>query len=163
MARSIFCSSFRWPSEFREQELQVSDLPPSTRRAPKAHTLSLARPYSRGTLMRSPSSDYPGAGGKARGVTGPSSSTQTTVESGRASVWSPRILDLLGRTQDPRSAPTAECFTTVRLRASGCASGFLRNGALESILRYIATTDTEVLCRIPLRLPPIEGYADQPF
>ena len=65
MARAIFCSSFRWPSEFREWELQVSDLPPSTRRAPKTHTLSLPRPYSRGALIRSPSGDHPGAGGKA--------------------------------------------------------------------------------------------------
>ncbi len=68
--------------EFREREVKVSDLPSSTRRAPKTHTFSRPRPYSRGALMRCPSSDHPGAGGKARGVTGPSSSTQTTVQSG---------------------------------------------------------------------------------
>jgi len=40
------------------------------------------RLYSNGALMRWPSCDNPGAGGKNRGVTGPNSSTQTTVEPG---------------------------------------------------------------------------------
>jgi hypothetical protein len=33
-------------------------------------------------LMRCPSGDQPDAGGKLRGITGPSSSAQTTVTSG---------------------------------------------------------------------------------
>src|SRR5215208_4872234 len=55
-------------------------------RAPNTHTLSGPRLYSRGTFMRWPSGDHPGAGGKERGVRGPSSSTQTTVEPGGGSV-----------------------------------------------------------------------------
>jgi len=69
-----------------EREVNVIDLPSPTRRAPKTHTLSGPRLYSRGALIRCPSADHPGAGGKARGVTGPSSSTQTTVEFGGGSV-----------------------------------------------------------------------------
>lgn len=62
------------------------NLPSFTLRAPNTHTLSGPRLYSRGALMRCPSGDHPGAGGKERGVTGPSSSTQTTVEPGGGSV-----------------------------------------------------------------------------
>src|SRR3712207_3948435 len=82
IARSIFFSSFRYLLEFLEREVKVVDLPSSTRRAPKTHTLSGPRLYSRGALMRWPSGDHPGVGGKVRGLTGPSSSTQTTVASG---------------------------------------------------------------------------------
>jgi hypothetical protein len=86
MARSILSSSLMQPLEFLEREVKVSDLPSSTLRAPKTHTLSRPRPYSRGALMRWPSGDHPGAGGNDLGVTGPSSSTQTTVEFGGGSV-----------------------------------------------------------------------------
>ena len=72
--------------EFREREVKVSDLPSFTLRAPNTHALSGPRLYSRGAFMRWPSGDHPGAGGKERGVTGPSSSTQTTVEPGGGSV-----------------------------------------------------------------------------
>src|SRR5215213_619393 len=121
MARSIFCSSFSYPLEFLEREVNVIDLPSSTRRAPKTHTLSRPRPYSRGALMRCPSGDHPGAGGKARGATGPSSSTQTTVESGGGFVYSPTILDLLGRTPGLHCAPTVAYCASVHLHAVGCA------------------------------------------
>src|SRR3712207_5148257 len=109
------------PLGFREREVKVSDLPSSTLRAPKTHTLSRPRPYSRDALMRWPSGDHPGAGGKARGVTGPSSSTQTTVEPGGGSVYKPTILDLLGRTPGPCSRPTAGCSANAPLHAAGCA------------------------------------------
>jgi hypothetical protein len=64
----------------------VSALPSSTLRTPKTHALSGPRPYSSGALMRCPPGDHPGAGGKARELTGPSSSTQTTVALGSGSV-----------------------------------------------------------------------------
>ena len=44
------------------------------------------RPYSRGALLRCPSADQPGAGGNARGVTGPTSSRQRTVAPAGGSV-----------------------------------------------------------------------------
>jgi hypothetical protein len=62
--------------------------------------------------MRWPSGDHPGAGGKERGVTGPSSSTQTTVEPGGGSVGQCRARlssifwdELRVRTLGPRSRP----------------------------------------------------------
>jgi hypothetical protein len=44
--------------------------------------LSVPREYSSGALIRWPSGDQPGAGGKVRGMTGPSSSAQITVVRG---------------------------------------------------------------------------------
>jgi hypothetical protein len=49
-------------------------------------TFSGPRLYSSGALMRWPSKDQPGAGGYARGLTGPSSSRQITVEPSGGSV-----------------------------------------------------------------------------
>ena len=53
--------------------------PSQGRRAPYTQVFSIPRLYSNGALMRWPSVDQPGEGGKVRGMTGPSSSAHTTV------------------------------------------------------------------------------------
>jgi hypothetical protein len=47
---------------------------------------SRPRPHSSGALMRWPSVDQPGEGGKLRGMTGPSSSAQITIVCGGGAV-----------------------------------------------------------------------------
>ncbi len=54
--------------------------PSATRSLPQAQVLSAPREYSSGALIRCPPGDQPGAGGKVRGITGPSSPAQTTAE-----------------------------------------------------------------------------------
>jgi hypothetical protein len=65
--------------------VQVTACPSATRSPPYTQVLSTPRLYSSGALTRRPSADQAGAGGNVRGVTGPSSSAQTTVA--RAGGW----------------------------------------------------------------------------
>jgi hypothetical protein len=65
---------------------QGDRLPSATRSPPQAQVFSGPREYSSGALTRCPPGDQPGAGGKVRGITGPSSSAQITVEPGGGAV-----------------------------------------------------------------------------
>ena len=66
----------------REGALKVRACPSGTHNAPYTQVLSRPRPYSKGALMRWPSTDQPGAGTKERAHTGPNSSKQRVVELG---------------------------------------------------------------------------------
>jgi hypothetical protein len=57
----------------------VTAWPSQIRSAAYTQVFSLPRLYSSGALMRWPSVDQPGEGGKLRGMTGPSSSAQITI------------------------------------------------------------------------------------
>jgi hypothetical protein len=70
----------------RDDAHTVTACPSATRSPPQAQVLSGPREYSSGALTRCPSGDQPGAGGKVRGLTGPSSSAQITVEPGGGAV-----------------------------------------------------------------------------
>jgi hypothetical protein len=63
----------------RDGAVIVTSCPSATRNPPYTQVFSKPRPYSSGALTRCPSVDQPGSGGKLRGMTGPSSSAQTTV------------------------------------------------------------------------------------
>jgi len=66
----------------REGALKVRAYPSRMVNAPYTQVLSRPRPYSKGALMRWPSTDQPGAGAKERAPTGPNSSKHRVVESG---------------------------------------------------------------------------------
>ena len=70
----------------RERAVKVTVCPSRTRSAPYTHALSGPREYSNSALIRWPSADQPGAGGKVRGLTGPNSSAQITVASAGGAV-----------------------------------------------------------------------------
>src|SRR5512135_2314559 len=74
----------------------VTACPPATRSPPYTQVFSGPREYSSGALIRCPPGDQPGAGGKVRGITGPSSSAQITVEPGGGAVQSSTTRVLLG-------------------------------------------------------------------
>jgi hypothetical protein len=61
----------------RQGALKVRAGPSRTHKAPSTQGFSWPRPYSRGALRRWPSIDQPGAGAKARALTGPNSSRRT--------------------------------------------------------------------------------------
>jgi hypothetical protein len=64
----------------------VTSCPSETHSPPYTQVLSGPREYSSGALIRCPPGDQPGAGGKVREATGPSSSAQITVEPGGGAV-----------------------------------------------------------------------------
>jgi hypothetical protein len=72
--------------------------PLATRSPPQAQVFSGPREYSGGALTRCPPGDQPGASGKVRGITGPGSSAQVTVEPGGGAVYISTMRVLLGRT-----------------------------------------------------------------
>src|SRR4029450_10992619 len=76
----------------------------------------------RGAVMRWPSPDHPGAGGKVRGVTGPSSSTQRIVAPSGGSVERVTIGVLLGQSPDQRSWPTAVSAASGPAPPTGCVA-----------------------------------------
>ncbi|SFJ86786.1 hypothetical protein SAMN05216275_113106 [Streptosporangium canum] len=86
LAAATCFSSWIQPWLLREGAQKVSSTPSRMRSAPYTQVLSMPREYSSGALIRCPSTDQPGAGGKVRGVTGPSSSAQITVVPGGGSV-----------------------------------------------------------------------------
>ena len=67
LAVAIRASSWIQPSLLRDGAQKVTSTPSRMRRPPYTQVLSVPREYSRGALMRCPSGDQPGAGGKVRG------------------------------------------------------------------------------------------------
>jgi hypothetical protein len=95
--------------------------PSRTRNAPYTHTFSGPLQESMEALMRCPSADQPGAGGKVRGTTGPSSSVQMVVDplGGRVE-WVTTVV-LLGRSLCRYSLPSSESDASVCPPARTCA------------------------------------------
>src|SRR5207247_5782667 len=89
--------------------------PSATRSPPETQAFSGPREYSSGALTRCPPGDQPGAGGKVRGITGPSSSAQITVEPAGGAVQSSTMRVLSVPTPGRRS-PTG-CGSAARAPA----------------------------------------------
>lgn len=71
LALPICASSWIQPSLLREGAQKVSSMPSRMRSAPYTQVLSVPREYSSRSLIRCPSGDQPGAGGKVRGSPAP--------------------------------------------------------------------------------------------
>src|SRR6266542_2048740 len=98
LACSARCRKSWQAALLRDGAHMVIACPSATRSPPYTQVLSGPRAYSSGALIRCPPGDQPGAGGKVRGITGPSSSAQRTVEPGGGLVYSVTTAVLVGRT-----------------------------------------------------------------